>query len=263
MKKYLFKGYGKEVELDEIANPLKLKKKISIVIPSFNEGENIEKLAKEIVEVLGKTDFGKSFEIIVVDDDSKDKTPEIINRLSDEDNFIALHRYQDKGIFPAVMDGIRISNGEYVLVMDADFSHPPELIPEFIKYGKTYDIVCGSRFVKGGSNNEPIIRKIGTYILNKACSIILGVDQTDLGGQFRLFDKKKFLDIDLKYESKFAEYGMEVLYKAKEKNYKVKEIPFVYEFREGGESKMGNLMQIIPLGFHYLGRSIRIRFGKN
>ncbi|MDP4039116.1 MAG: glycosyltransferase [Candidatus Pacearchaeota archaeon] len=260
MENYFCVGYRRKIKFDKIESKFGIERKISIVIPTYNEEENLENIVEEIIKNLKKTKFKNSYEIVVVDDDSKDKTPKIMDELARRGNFVALHRFGKRGLFSAVMDGIKIANGKYVLIMDADFSHPPKLIPEFTKYAGKYDIVSGSRFVKGGGNEEPFVRKIGTAILNKSCSIILGLRVKDLGGQFRLFDKEKFSKIKFKYDSKFAEYGMELFYRAKQERFRVKEIPFVYKFRESGKSKMGNLFEVILLGFKYIGRAFHLRF---
>lgn len=257
MSRYIIKGYGKVLYKDTI-NPITSKKTfLSIIIPTFNEGANILKLTEKIKEVLSKEDFADNYEIIVVDDNSKDKTSEIIDNLAKSSNFIALHRLKDKGIFSAVIDGIKISNGKYVLTMDADFSHSPEIIPKILAYANDYDIVSASRFVKGGGMESPFIRRVGSKLLNRICGVIIGLHIRDLGGNFRLFKKDKFLALPLKYNSIFGEFGFEIFYRAKKLNYKIKEVPFTYYFRKEGKSKMGNLLKY---GTAYLKRAFELRF---
>ncbi|MEK6873891.1 MAG: polyprenol monophosphomannose synthase [Nanoarchaeota archaeon] len=257
MVKYIITGYGKKISRDVIIPITNKKVLLSIVIPTYNEGGNILKLIEKVKEILNSTNFKGKYEIIVVDDNSKDKTPEIIDNLAKKNNFIALHRLEDKGIFSAVVDGIKIANGKFVLTMDADFSHPPEIIPKILSYSNEYDIVSASRFIHGGGMEAPFIRKIGSKILNMLCGIIMGVNIKDLGGNFRLFDREKFLKIPLKYNSVFGEFGFEIFYRAKKMNYKIKEVPFIYQFRKDGKSKMGSLFKY---GMAYIKRAFQLRF---
>ncbi len=260
MESYIFLGYGKRKETNRLKKVVSAKKEISVIIPAYNEAGNIEKIVKAVEENLKKTNFGKSYEIIVVEDNSKDKTGEIIDKLAKKENFIALHRYGKKGLFSAVSDGILISNGKYILTLDADFSHPPELIPKMVKYAQKYDAVIASRYIKGGSMRAPFIRIYGSKILNWMCIFVAGLDVSDFGGQFRLFNKSKYEQIKFNTESRFAEYGIELFYRAKKLGFSVKEIPFVYKFREEGTSKMGNMFKLPVLGFSYLRTAFKLRF---
>jgi len=255
--KYIINGHGKKISSNSPSLVSINHVLLSVVIPTFNEEKNISKLAHKVKEVLDNTNFKDNYELIVVDDNSKDKTPEIIDQLAKNSNFIALHRLKDKGIFSAVVDGIKIANGKFVLTMDADFSHPPEIIPYILSYSKDYDIVSASRFIKGGGMESPFIRKIGSKILNRICGIIIGLKIRDLGGNFRLFNRKKFLELPLRYDSVFGEFGFEIFYRAKKLSYRVKEVPFTYHFRKEGKSKMGNLLKY---GMAYLRRAFQLRF---
>ncbi|MBS3072616.1 glycosyltransferase [Candidatus Pacearchaeota archaeon] len=257
MVRYSIKGYGKTISQDVITHITNKKMLLSVIIPTFNEEGNVLKLTHKIKEVLDKTNFKSNYEIIVVDDNSTDRTSAIIDKLAEKNNFIALHRLKDKGIFSAVVDGIKLSNGKFVLTMDADFSHPPEIIPKILSHYRNYDIVSASRFIKGGDMESPFIRKIGSKILNRVCGIIMGVSIKDLGGNFRLFNREKFLQLPLKYDSVFGEFGFEIFYRAKKLNYKIKEVPFTYYFRKEGKSKMGNLFKY---GAAYLKRAFQLRF---
>lgn len=249
-------GYKKEIEFDNINKPYKIRKGLSIVIPSFNEGKNLMQLIIELKKIIAKTEFKSSYEIIVVDDNSKDETPRILNDFAKKGNFIALFRNK-KGIFTAVLDGIKIANGNHILTMDADFSHPPKLIPEILSHIHNYDIVIGSRYVKGGKMKSSFTRRWGGLILNRICALIIGTKVRDLGGNFRSFRKSNIEKIEFRYPCKFAEFGQELFYRAEKLNLKIKEVPFVYLDRKEGKSKIGN----IPLknAFYYLKRALQLR----
>ncbi len=177
-------------------------------------------------------------------------------------NVVALHRRGIRGLFSAVRDGIEISNGRLVLTMDADFSHPPEMISKMLKHAESNDIVSGSRFVKGGKMEGSFVSVNGARMLNKMCQLIIGLDVKDLGGNFHLFKKTDFEKIDFWYESEFGEFSFELFHRAKKLGLSVKEVPFVYKKRAGGNSKMGSFMGHIKHSRTYLKRALELRFEK-
>lgn len=257
-KPYRFISQNKYVDLDEPNNPFSSKKELSIVIPTYNEAENIKEIVSKVKETLEKTPFKNSYEIIIVDDNSKDKTYELLFSLSKtEKNLIGINRLK-KGIATAVLDGINSANGSLVLTLDADLSHPPEKIPELLSYIKDYDIVIGSRYISGGKMDASFARKWGGFFLNRICSFIIGTKVKDLGGNFRLFRKDSFEKIKFNYPCTFAEFGHEIFYRAEKLGLKTKEVPFTYYNRKKGKSKMGELP--IKQAVHYIKRAFQLRF---
>ncbi len=249
---------GKYIDSDVPVNLFSSKKELSIVIPTYNEAENIKEVVSRVKEVIQKTSFHSSYEIIIIDDNSKDNSYDILFSLSKiEKDFIGVNRLK-KGIATAVLDGISIANGNFVLTMDADLSHPPEKIPEMLKYIKDYDIIIGSRYAKGGGMDASFARKWGGFFLNRICSFIIGTEVRDLGGNFRLFKKSSFEKIKFKYPCTFAEFGHEIFYRAKKLGLKKKEVPFTYHNRKKGKSKMGELP--IKQAVHYIKRAFQLRF---
>lgn len=228
---------------------------VSVILPTYNEEELIAKLLKKLIFYLN----GKDYEIIVVDDDSNDKTPKIIDKFAKKYDIIALHRYGVKGIFSALKDGVKLSHGKVIVLMDADFSHPPEKVPELLKYIPEYDLVSGSRFIKGSKIIAPLPRKLATICLNKVLRIILRLKPKDLTGAFHAIKRDKFYQINFRYDAIWGEFDMELFYEAIKKGFKIKEIPFTYDFRKEGTSKSENL---IKYGFVYLIRAIKIAFFK-
>ena len=142
--------------LRNMSNLKQNKELVSVIIPTYNESENIIQLLKSIGEHLPKN---IAVEAIVVDDNSPDGTGKIIDDyINDEQGKIGytvdiIHRKTKSGLSSAILDGIEYSSGETIVVMDSDFSHPPKIIPrliEEIKISKC-DIVIASRFVTGGA----------------------------------------------------------------------------------------------------------------
>ena len=240
------------VQADDISScKLKGKRYVSVVLPTYNEAGNIERLIAALSESLK----GHAFEIVVVDDSSTDGTGAIIDRYAKK-NVVAVHRSGIRGIFSALMDGIRLSRGEVVVIMDADFSHPPRIVPELVREIKNFDLVSGSRFVSGAGIEAPFSRKFATLALNFACRFLLGTNILDSTGGFHAIKKKKLNEIAFRYPSIWGEFDMELLYVARKKGFKIKEIPFTYKFREEGTSKSSNLLKY---GWVYLSRAVQLR----
>ena len=130
MVRYVCVGYGRKKTLSSATPPFGVKRDVSIILPTYNEEDNIEKL----VEGLRKEFRDLNYEIVILDDNSKDKTPEIIDKLAKKGDVLAIHRFDKKGYFEAYIDAIDIAHGTYVITMDSDFSHPPEIARSFWNY---------------------------------------------------------------------------------------------------------------------------------
>jgi dolichol-phosphate mannosyltransferase len=209
------------------------KKQVSVVLPTYNEEGNIERLVKALSATLKNYDY----EIVIVDDASKDKTPKIIDAYARKGTVVAVHRVGVKGIFSAIRDGIRIARGKTIVIMDADFSHPPAKVAELMRYAGDYDLVSGSRFAKGGGIKAPFTRRLATVLFNSVIRFILGLSITDWTGGFHAINKEKLKQLRFKYPATWGEFDLELLYRAKKKRFTIKEVPFYYNFREEGKSK--------------------------
>lgn len=135
--------------------------KVSAVLPTYNEKGNIKNLILAISRQLTPPP-----EIIVVDDNSPDRTWEIVGRLQKEVPDLKLHRRMaERGLATALRDGIAFATGSAIIWMDCDFSHPPALIPEMLKALDEFDVVIASRYIKGGGQKGPFIRDITSRAL--------------------------------------------------------------------------------------------------
>jgi len=231
------------------------RKYISVIAPTYNEKENIKRLTIAVSKVLA----GKNFEIVIIDDNSRDGTAEIIDKLAKKREVVALHRYGISNIFSAIQDGIKLSRGENIVIMDSDFSHPPAIIPELLKYINEYDIVSASRFIRGSNIKAPFARKYATIGLNFVVRLILGLKQKDLTGGFHAIRKEAFNKLKFKYPAIWGEFDMELFHQANKNNLKIKEIPFTYNFRKEGKSKSKSLLKY---GLVYLTRAVQLRFSR-
>ena len=242
-------------EIDEIiiSKPSKM---VSIILPTYNEKENIIRLITAITKEFTTERQNIDYEIVIVDDNSKDGTPKLIDDCAcGDEHIIAVHRLNKKGIFSAIQDGIKLCNGKYFVIMDSDFSHPPAIISKLIENAGEFDMVSGSRFLKESGIEAPFMRKFCTIILNKFCSIMICRSYTDLTGGFHLINKEKFMEFEFKYPTIWGEFDMELFYLAIKHKLKIKEVPFVYKFREEGKSKSENLLKY---GYIYVKRALQL-----
>ncbi|BDU50920.1 polyprenol monophosphomannose synthase [Haliovirga abyssi] len=216
------------------------KKKALIIIPTYNESQNIEKLLEEIYNQ--KNDIN----ILIVDDNSPDKTYEIIeNLMKDKYNkkLFLLKRAGKLGLGTAYIEGFRwaLKNEyDYIFEMDADFSHNPIYIPKFLEEIENNDLIIGSRYVNdGGVKNWGIIRKIVSRGGSLYAKIILGLPLNDITGGFKCFKKEVLENMDLdRIKSNGYSFQVELNYITYLKGYKIKEVPIIFEDRTLGKSKM-------------------------
>lgn len=211
-----------------------------MIIPTYNEKENIKKLIPKIAKTL-KTDY----EIIIVDDNSPDKTAEEAKKLGKRYNVKVIRRSGKLGLSSAVVAGFEKAKGEILGVMDADLSHPVDKLPEMLKAMKINDMVVGSRYVKGGDiGNWTLKRKIiskGATLLAKPITSL----KDPMSGFFMI--RRSLLKAKL--NPKGYKIALEIYAKSKPK--RVKEIPIKFIDRESGSSKM-NRKEIINYFLHVM-----------
>lgn len=212
-----------------------MKYKVSVIVPTFNERDNIPELVKRLDKALAKYKYN----IIVVDDDSPDKTWKVASDLSKKYPVKVVRRTEEKGLSTAVIRGIQESENEILVVIDADLQHPPEKVPELIKQiEKGADIAIGSRFVEGGgvgdwSKSRLFVSKGAKFLAETLFRDIRNIKDVESG--FFAF-KKKILDgVQLKPVG--YKILLEILVLA---NYDtVKEVGFEFQIRKHGKSKLG------------------------
>jgi dolichol-phosphate mannosyltransferase len=210
-----------------------------LVLPTYNEAENIEPIVRAAREQLRDGD-----RILVVDDSSPDGTGAIADRLAGElDGVEVLHRPEKQGLGRAYLAGFRRAldgGAELVLEMDADFSHDPADLPRLIAAAENADLVLGSRYVEGGSVTDwGLLRRLVSRGGSWYARALLRVTVRDLTGGFKCFRRSVLDSLDL--ESVHADgYGfqIELTYRAIKAGFKVVEIPIVFRDRRVGQSKM-------------------------
>ena len=213
---------------------------VSIIIPTYNESENIIQVLKSIGEHLPKD---IATEAIVVDDNSPDGTGKVVeDYINDTQTKVGytvdvIHRKTKSGLSTAILDGIQHSSGETVVVMDSDFSHPPKIIPrliEEIKISKC-DIVIASRYTQGGKvSGWSAKRKLISKTAKGIAKVGLGINESDPMSGFFAF-RRKILE-GIKLDAIGYKMLLEILVKTK--GAKVKEIPYTFTNRVYGYSKL-------------------------
>lgn len=233
--------------------------KILIIIPTYNEKNNIGQLVQEIFK-LNISDL----EILVVDDDSPDGTGKIADDLARKDSRVnVIHRSQKMGLGTAYAQGFKKaladSEAQYIFEMDADFSHSPKYLSAFLQAAKGYDLVLGSRYIPGGGvSNWGFYRRAVSWLANFTVRLILGVPIKDLTGGYKCFNRKVLENINLdNMESSGYNFQIEVNYKVYKHGFKIKEIPIIFEERRSGRSKFN--LGIILESFR---KVLKLRFSK-
>lgn len=215
-------------------------KRTLVIIPTYNEADNILKI---IPEVLKNTTPENEFNVLVVDDNSPDGTASMVEGLSN-DKVNILKREKKLGLGTAYLAGFRyaIKNEyDYVFEMDADFSHDPKYLNEFIKkINEGYDLVIGSRYINGISVlNWPIRRLILSYLASMYTRIVTGLKVMDTTAGFMCYRVTALKQIDLdQVKSNGYSFQIEMKFKFYKKGFKITETPILFIDRREGESKM-------------------------
>ncbi len=209
-----------------------------IIIPTYNEKDNIEAITSAVLELP------YNFNVLIVDDNSPDGTGAIADTLSSNNNLIyVIHNSEKKGIGQAYIKGFKwgLERGyDLLFEMDADFSHRPHYLHDFMKAIEDNDLVLGSRYISGVNVvNWPLGRLLLSYFANVYTRIATGLPVHDATGGFKCFRRKVLEAIDLsKIHSSGYTFQIEMTMRAHTQGFKIKEIPIIFYDRTRGTSKM-------------------------
>jgi len=220
--------------------------KVCIVIPTYNEKGNIQKLLEEVIRVTQPL-VGWKVKMLVVDDKSPDGTAEIVEKLQKQHSNIHLITGDRNGLGAAYIRGfsyaIETFSPDYIMEMDADFQHKPEDIPRFLREAENGEqFIIGSRYVAGGDiPSWSFKRKAYSWGANVLARNIAGIgDINDCTSGFRCIDATLFKIFDLKdIRANGYAFQLNLLHVAVKKKFKIKEIPILFPERTAGESKLG------------------------
>jgi len=209
-----------------------------IIIPTYNERDNIQKLIPLLMEL------DLSLSILVVDDNSPDGTGKLVNDMSEQNDRIqVLHRPGKLGLGSAYIAGFKQAiqqDVDCIFEMDADFSHDPDMIPEFLEKLETCDVVIGSRYISGiNVVNWPMSRLLLSYFANFYTRIITGMSIQDATSGFKCFKREVLEQIDLDHvRSDGYAFQIEMNFRCWRKGFRICEIPIIFVDRHSGTSKM-------------------------
>jgi dolichol-phosphate mannosyltransferase len=213
--------------------------KVLVIIPTFNEHENLVELLRQI--------FAQpiaDLHVLIVDDNSPDGTGDLAEELKAKDPRVdVMHRPGKLGLGSAYVAGFRYALGrgyDAVFEMDADFSHSPDSLPDFLKELADADLVVGSRYLHGVTVvNWPLLRLVLSYGANLYTRIITGLPIKDATGGFKCFRRQVLEALDLdRVKSDGYGFQIEINFKAWRKRFRIREIPILFVDRRAGVSKM-------------------------
>ena len=210
-----------------------------VVIPTYNERENIAELVRQILEA------DAAIHVLIVDDRSPDGTADVVAEICQRSSRVhLLVRRGRRGRGLADLDGFDYAfdtNFDYIISMDADFSHQPQDIPRFLETVKTCDVVVGSRLIKGGAIvNRGFLRNAISRVANVYIRSLLGWGVHDWSSGFRCYRASVLASLPLeKMTSSGPSLLEEILFSFIKRGGRIREIPVTFYDRKGGKSKLG------------------------
>ena len=209
-----------------------------VVIPTYNEAENLPLIVPKILEQDPR------LEVLVVDDGSPDGTGEIADELAESTGRVhVLHRSEKRGLGPAYRAGLRKAldlGADFVVQMDADFSHPPEILKKFVEEIEDYDVLLGSRYLNGITVvNWPIERILISYFGNWYARRVTGLPVSDTTGGLRCVRREVLEKMGFeRIRANGYAFQIEMNYRFVKQGARIKEIPFFFLDRTRGTSKL-------------------------
>lgn len=228
---------------------------LSLIIPTYNERENLEELLKRITYTLKSTDI--SYEIIISDDNSPDETWKLAEELIAMYSMLrVVRRFRERGLTPSVLDGMERAKGKILGVMDADMQHDIAILPEMWKACENFDLVIGSRYLESHTvHSLSILRKIVSKLGTFFAKILLGLKISDpLSGYF-LVRQNIFKNLSGEINSRGFKILLEII--GRNSNLKIIEIPYSFSERKKGSTKLTEEVAI-----DFLSELFSLRFKK-
>lgn len=229
---------------------------ISIIIPGYNEEKRILPTIKKVLDFFNSN--GWSFEIIFVDDGSKDRTLEVLKQYENNPNFRIIKHEINKGKGSSVKTGVLASEGDLILFSDSDLSTPIEELSKLIKEIDNYDMVIGSRAINKDLliKKQPLHRVLIGFFARNLIRFVLGLNYRDTQCGFKLFKREVALTLFNKMKTQRWSFDYELLFLAKKYDFKTKEIPVIWVNDE--DSRVNSLIDPIKSSIDL----IKIRFNK-
>jgi dolichol-phosphate mannosyltransferase len=229
---------------------------VSVVLPTYNERENIEALIHRILEAVEVP-----AEVVVVDDDSPDGTWRVVKSMAGNSDGIRLvHRTDARGLTSAIARGVKEARGDAVGWMDCDFSHPPELLPSLVAALESADFAVASRYAPGGSDlRDSFLARLLSRVINGFSSLMLDRSIRDYTSGYIVARKEAVQGLGLRGD--YGEYCIDLLCRARRRGMAVREIAYQSPTRAHGESKTAtNLVGYLRRGVKYVAAILRLKF---
>ncbi len=238
-----------------------------VLLPTYNEKDNVERITAQIVTVDPR------LEVLIVDDNSPDGTGAIADTLAAANPRIkVMHRPGKQGLGRAYIAGFKYGiehKYDFILEMDADFSHQPKYLADHLRNIQTCDLSLGSRYIPGGGvENWPRTRWAISYFANLYSRVVTGLPVRDATGGFKCFRRKVLESLDLDaIRSNGYSFQIEVSYRAWTKGFQIREFPIIFVEREAGHSKFSKkiiyeaVFMVIYLGLKSIPFRLKRLFG--
>jgi glycosyltransferase involved in cell wall biosynthesis len=213
-------------------------KELSVFFPAYNEEENVEKMCSSLKKILPQV--AEDFEIIIVNDGSKDRTKEIADRLAQEDDHIwTVHHEKNLGYGAAVQSGIKACRKEVLFFTDGDGQFDVSQLSQFVPHISNHDGVIGYRLIR----RDPLIRKLNAWAWNRLVRLLFGLKVRDIDCAFKVFHRKVFEGMQL--ESSGNMISAEMLIKIKARGCRLQERGVVHSPRLAGRQTGADLRVIL------------------
>ena len=214
--------------------------KLCVIVPTYNEAKNLSNLVAMVEKVLCDLDFS----LVIVDDNSPDKTVKVAEELSQVyENVVVLCREGEVGLGSAIVEGLKIclamDDVDRILTLDGDLSHSPTDIPKLLRAAQKADLVQGSRYVENGSvRGWSLTRRLTSYVANLICRFLFGASIHDYTSNFRVYSRECAEAIVNCTSRKGFDWTVEAMFVARKYGFRVKEEPISFRDREDGKTKL-------------------------
>jgi dolichol-phosphate mannosyltransferase len=229
----------------------------SVILPTYNEGPVIVPVVKEILAAVPDA------EVLVVDDDSPDRTWETVGAAYAHDGRLrVLRRVGRRGLPSALAEGVDGTTGEVVVWLDADGSMPAEVIPRLVAAAREAGVAVASRYARGGADGrDSRLRILASRAINLAATLCLGGNVRDWTSGFVAARRSAMARVPLRTHYVYGDYCIDFLYRASQAGFRVVEVPYRNVERRAGETKTSSdLRRFLGLGLRYLGTILQLRW---
>ncbi|OGE72384.1 hypothetical protein A3H40_04030 [Candidatus Daviesbacteria bacterium RIFCSPLOWO2_02_FULL_38_15] len=234
---------------------------VSVIVPVYNEGENITKFIYNL-----ESSVNIAHEVLIIYDSDQDDTIPVVSRLKDKFiNIKLIKNIFGSGLINACKTGFKKAKGDFMVVIPGDLADEPKTINKMYQMAKKgYDIVCASRYCKGGKQlGGNFVKSFLSKFAGLTTPVLLGIPTSDLTNGFKMYNRKLFKKIDIESQGGW-EFTMEILIKAHFLGFKITETPYTWKERSAGKSKF-KLLRWLPkyIYWYFWGIYQRVKFFLN